>query len=168
MVTETEYISFVEQLKDVIFRLARSILTDAHLAEDVTQDVFVRVWQQRETILHSDYPRAYVCRIAHNLAIDRLRHRERERVLAIEDAKVISSNNGDIETLDMTILTKKFISELPERQRITIHLRDVEGYELEEIAKILEADEASVRVNLSRARRRIKEQLLNAMNYGVE
>ena len=49
-----------------------------------------------------------------------------------------------------------------------IHLRDVEGYELEDIAQILEVDEASVRVNLSRARKRIKEQLLNAMNYGVE
>ena len=68
----------------------------------------------------------------------------------------------------MVMLTKRFISELPERQRIVIHLRDVEGYELEDIAQILETDEASVRVNLSRARKRIKEQLLNAMNYGVE
>ena len=68
----------------------------------------------------------------------------------------------------MVMLTKRFISELPERQRIVIHLRDVEGYEFEEIARIIESDETSVRVNLSRARKRIKEQLLNAMNYGVE
>ena len=168
MVTETEYISLVERLKDTVFRLARSILSDIHLAEDVTQDVFVRVWQQREAILRSDHPRAYICRIAHNLAIDRLRHRERERSFAIEEVAITSRNYDDTERSDMVMLTKRFISELPERQRIVIHLRDVEGYELKDIAQILEADEASVRVNLSRARKSIKEQLLNAMNYGVE
>lgn len=168
MVTETEYISLVERLKDTVFRLARSILSDIHLAEDVTQDVFVRVWQQREAILRSDHPRAYICRIAHNLAIDRLRHRERERSFAIEEVAITSRSYDDTERSDMVMLTKRFISELPERQRIVIHLRDVEGYELEDIAQILETDEASVRVNLSRARKRIKEQLLNAMNYGVE
>ena len=168
MVTETEYISLVERLKDTVFRLARSILSDIHLAEDVTQDVFVRVWQQREAILRSDHPRAYICRIAHNLAIDRLRHRERERSFAIEEVAITSRNYDDAERSDMVMLTKRFISELPERQRIVIHLRDVEGYEFEEIARIIESDEASVRVNLSRARKSIKEQLLNAMNYGVE
>lgn len=168
MVTETEYISLVERLKDTVFRLARSILSDIHLAEDVTQDVFVRVWQQREAIVRSDHPRAYICRIAHNLAIDRLRHRERERSFAIEEVAITSRNYDDTERSDMVMLTKRFISELPERQRIVIHLRDVEGYELEDIAQILETDEASVRVNLSRARKSIKEQLLNAMNYGVE
>lgn len=57
---------------------------------------------------------------------------------------------------------------LPDKQRIIIHLRDVEGYEFEEIARIIESDETSVRVNLSRARKRVKEQLLNAINYGLE
>jgi RNA polymerase sigma-70 factor (ECF subfamily) len=46
-------------------------------------------------------------------------------------------------------------------------MRDVEGYELEEIANILESDEASVRVNLSRARKSIREQLTKMINYGV-
>jgi RNA polymerase sigma-70 factor (ECF subfamily) len=168
LVTETEYISLVERLKDTVFRLARSILSDIHLAEDVTQDVFVRVWQQREAIVRSDHPRAYICRIAHNLAIDRLRHRERERSFAIEEVAITSRNYDDTERSDMVMLTKRFISELPDKQRIIIHLRDVEGYEFEEIARSIESDEASVRVNLSRARKRVKEQLLNAMDYGVE
>jgi RNA polymerase sigma-70 factor (ECF subfamily) len=46
-------------------------------------------------------------------------------------------------------------------------MRDVEGYELEEIANILDSDEASVRVNLSRARKNIREELIKMMNYGV-
>ena len=47
-------------------------------------------------------------------------------------------------------------------------MRDVEGYELSEIADIIESDEASVRMNLSRARKRIREELTKIMNYGVE
>ena len=56
---------------------------------------------------------------------------------------------------------------LPDKQRIIIHLRDVEGYEFEEIARIIESDEASVRVNLSRARKSVTEQLLNAITSGL-
>jgi RNA polymerase sigma-70 factor (ECF subfamily) len=46
-------------------------------------------------------------------------------------------------------------------------MRDVEGYELEEIANILDSDETNVRVNLSRARKSIREELIKMINYGV-
>jgi RNA polymerase sigma-70 factor (ECF subfamily) len=102
------------------------------------------------------------------MAIDRLRHRERERSFAIGETSGSNLTHTDVDTSDMVALTKRFINLLPDKQRIIIHLRDVEGYEFEEIANILESDEASVRVNLSRARKRIKEQLINAINYGLE
>jgi RNA polymerase sigma-70 factor (ECF subfamily) len=78
--------------------------------------------------------------------------------------------DGDNETTtnDMVTLTRRLIAELPDKQRIAIHMRDVEGYEIEEIADLLESDEASVRVNLSRARKSIREQLIKLMNYGVK
>ena len=47
-------------------------------------------------------------------------------------------------------------------------MRDIEGYEMDEIANLLESDEASVRVNISRARKSIREQLIKIMNYGVK
>jgi RNA polymerase sigma-70 factor (ECF subfamily) len=46
-------------------------------------------------------------------------------------------------------------------------MRDVEGYEFEEIAQIAECDEVSVRMNLSRARKRVREELIKMMSYGV-
>ena len=78
--------------------------------------------------------------------------------------------DGDSETTtnDMVTLTRRLITELPDKQRLAIHMRDVEGYEIEEIADLLESDEASVRVNLSRARKSIREQLIKLMNYGVK
>ena len=71
-------------------------------------------------------------------------------------------------TMDMASLTRRLIAELPEKQRVAIHMRDVEGYEIEEIATLLECDESSVRMNLSRARKSVREQLIKLMNYGVK
>jgi RNA polymerase sigma-70 factor (ECF subfamily) len=50
---------------------------------------------------------------------------------------------------------------------MAIYMRDVEGYDLGEIAEAMECDESSVRMNLSRARKAVRDKLLKAMNYGV-
>ena len=78
--------------------------------------------------------------------------------------------DGDNETTtnDMATLTRKLMAELPDKRRTAIHMRDIEGYEIEEIANLLESDEASVRANLSRARKSIREQLIKLMNDGVK
>lgn len=47
-------------------------------------------------------------------------------------------------------------------------MRDVEGFEIEEIAEILESDQTSVRMNLSRARKYVREQVIKAMRHGTE
>lgn len=164
----THYNQFISELKDTLYRLVLSIVGDGYEAEDIVQDVYERAWRARDAVLGSDYPRAYVCRIARNLAIDRLRRR---RLEAMEpDGRHINiGGDGDWDSnlRDIASLTRQLIEALPEKQRMAIQLRDVEGYELSEIAAIVESDETSVRMNLSRARKSIREQLLKAMNHGV-
>lgn len=168
MKTEARYIEFVNSLRDTVYRLARSIITDEVEAEDIMQDVFERVWRTRDAVLSSQYPRAYVCRMAHNLAIDRLRVKQRtQNVAVVERIEAAADGYSEITTNDIATLTRKLIAELPDKQRIAIHMRDVEGYEIDEIANLLECDEASVRVNISRARKSVREQLIKLMNYGV-
>ena len=168
MKTEARYIEFVNSLRDTVYRLARSIITDEVEAEDIMQDVFERVWRTRDAVLSSQYPRAYVCRMAHNLAIDRLRVKQRtQNVAVVERIEAAADGYGEITTNDIATLTRKLIAELPDKQRIAIHMRDVEGYEIDEIANLLECDEASVRVNISRARKSVRKQLIKLMNYGV-
>ncbi|MBO7261605.1 MAG: RNA polymerase sigma factor [Alistipes sp.] len=168
MNTETEYIELVARMRDTVYRLARSITLNDAEAEDIAQDVFERVWLMREKIIKSDYPRAYVCRIAHNLAIDRCRERTRKQEFESLERHTTASN-GDVATdiSDMAALTLKLINQLPEKQRIAIHLRDVEGCEIEEIAEVIGCDDSSVRMNISRARKALREQIIAIMNYGV-
>ena len=63
-----------------------------------------------------------------------------------------------METNNLKDYILKYINELPEKQRLVIHLKDVEEHEVSEIAEILEMEENAVRVNLMRARQKVKAQ----------
>lgn len=142
---------------------------DGAEAEDITQDICERVWRARDAILESRYPRAYVCRMTHNMAIDRLRAKRRLVELGDEGFRRIGSCDGEhiVELGDVAELSRRIIASLPDKQQMAIYMRDVEGYDLEEIAEAMECDESSVRMNLSRARKAVRDKLLKAMNYGV-
>lgn len=142
---------------------------DGAEAEDITQDICERVWRARDAILESRYPRAYVCRMTHNMAIDRLRAKRRLVELGDEGFRRIGSCDGEhiVELGDVAELSRRIIASLPDKQQMAIYMRDVEGCDLVEIAEAMECDESSVRMNLSRARKAVRDKLLKAMNYGV-
>lgn len=168
--TLQQYNDLVSQTKDTVYRLALSIVGVDVEAEDIAQEVYEKVWRARDAILKHNYPRAYVCRMTRNLAIDYVRRRHQVHDIDDGGVRAIPYDDGDYSSNlgDMTTLTKQLIARLPHKQRIVLHMRDVEGYDIEEIADAMESDAASIRVNLSRARRIIREQLIKAMNYGVK
>ena len=161
------YTKLILSTKDTVFRLALSLLENRSDAEDVAQDVYEKVWRARDTVLNSEYPRAYICRITHNMAIDKLRQQQRRAAFDLDERHATNDGNAETNTSDMAALTQEIIASLPQKQRLAIHLRDVEGYEMAEIAEIIECDETGARMNLSRARKIVREQLIKAMNYGV-
>lgn len=168
MKTEAQYIEFFFELRDTLYRLALNICGDSAEAEDIVQDLFERVWRARDKVFESAYPRAYICRMAHNLAIDRERTRVRHKTFTIEENTSSNSNDTLIELSDIKSITQQAIASLPEKQRLAIHLRDIEGYEIEEIAEVIGGDSSSVRMNLSRARSSVRETITKVLNYGVK
>ena len=168
MKTEAQYIEFFSQHRDTLYRLALSICGDSVEAEDIVQDVFEKVWRTRDEILSHTYPKAYICRIAHNLAIDRERIKKRRQTFSINDEITTNDITISAELSDIASITQQAIASLPDKQRLAIHLRDVEGYEIEEIAEVLGCDNTSVRMNLSRARSSVRERITKVLNYGVK
>ena len=168
MKTEAQYIEFFSQHRDTLYRLALSICGDSVEAEDIEQDVFEKVWRTRDEILSHTYPKAYICRIAHNLAIDRERIKKRRQTFSINDEITTNDITISAELSDIASITQQAIASLPDKQRLAIHLRDVEGYEIEEIAEVLGCDNTSVRMNLSRARSSVRERITKVLNYGVK
>ena len=157
------YTQFILSVKDTVFRLALSHVGSSVEAEDIVQAIYERVWRARDKVLSEPYPRAYVCRMTRNLAIDRLRVRRQN---VDQDWGGYTDGDREVAIKDMAQFTRQVIASLPERQRVAIEMRDVEGYEIEEIAAILECDTASVRMNISRARKRVRDGVLKALNYG--
>ncbi|WP_447641844.1 MULTISPECIES: RNA polymerase sigma factor [Chitinophagaceae] len=148
--------------KDKMFRFAKSMLNSETEAFDIVQDVMVKLWQNRNALFKLDNAEAYMMRSVKNECLDRHRH-----------GKVVARFNAaqkpDIVIEPVHRQTKevilKLIGQLPEKQKLVMHLRDVEEYEISEIAALLDMEDGTVRVNLMRGRQKIKSQLEKIWAY---
>jgi RNA polymerase sigma-70 factor (ECF subfamily) len=98
------------------------------------------------------------------MCLDNLRRRQRDRHTEIEECH-ISFEMAEEDNL--TALVGRVIASLPDREREVIHLHDVEGMAFEDIAEVVGSSVEAVRMACSRARQKVKEQLIKFMNYGV-
>jgi RNA polymerase sigma-70 factor (ECF subfamily) len=165
-----EFETHIQSINDKAFRFALKILSNKYEdAQDVVQDLFEKLWEMRENLSKYNNLEAYSMRMVKNLCLDRLKHEkikaQNHNIFLLDKDLQITENHYD--GTNTTEIVKSLIDQLPEKQKMIIHLRDVEGYEFDEIAETMEIDINAVRMNLSRGRKTVKEQLLKAMNYGL-
>ena len=157
-------------LKDKLFRLALRITFDRAEAEDVVQDTMIRVWNKREEWTQFGSIEAYCLTVAKNLAIDRSQKKEAQNVELTPEMEEESEASGPYDPLinkERMSIIHRLINELPEKQRLIMQLRDIEGESYKEIAKILNLTEEQVKVNLFRARQKVKQRYLEIDEYGL-
>ena len=157
-------------LKDKLFRFSTKITGDDELAEDVVQDVVIKMWNKREERNQYNNLESYCMRMTKNLSIDKTRSKNYQNV-SLEKAPepIQDSYNPYQQTAQNDTMTQvgQLIAKLPDKQRMVMQLRDIEGMEYNEIAEILEIPLNQVKVNLFRARKKIRTQLLNIESYGL-
>ena len=159
---ERKFPLFTQVLQDKVFRFAWRLLESKEDAKDVVQDVFEKLWTKKDELKTHLNIDALIIKITRDICLDRLKHQQMKRQklkLLAHEKDPDQKTNYDV--YELAEITKKLISNLPEKQKMAIHLRDVEQYEYNEISEILEMDIATIRMNLSRARRTIREQLQN-------
>ena len=157
-------------LKDKLFRLALRITFDRAEAEDVVQETMIRVWNKREEWTQFGSIEAYCLTVAKNLAIDRSQKKEAQNVELTPEMEEESEASGPYDQLinkERMSIIHRLINELPEKQRLIMQLRDIEGESYKEIAKILNLTEEQVKVNLFRARQKVKQRYLEIDEYGL-
>ena len=157
-------------LKDKLFRLALRITFDRAEAEDVVQDTMIRVWNKREEWTQFGSIEAYCLTVAKNLALDRSQKKEAQNVELTPEMEEESEISGPYDQLvnnERMSIIHRLINELPEKQRLIMQLRDIEGESYKEIAKILNLTEEQVKVNLFRARQKVKQRYLEIDEYGL-
>ena len=153
---------FGQKRLDFMFRLACSILGRSDEAQDMMQDVAERVLRKQEGLQEVENIDAFLTRSVRNACIDRLRRR-RDTTPKIPEVPDEKSPEGWSDRQ----LVHKALARLPEKQRLAVHLKDIEGYSGKEIARILETDEANVRTILSRGQRALREIIEKEIGYGI-
>lgn len=152
-------------LKDEMYRFAKRFLLSSDEAQDVVQDLMVKFWQMRESISDVNI-KSYAMKAVKNECLNRLKHHEVKKGFA--DMQFANSNYYKPEVNNLKEKIVEFINQLPEKQKMVMHLKDVEEYEVSEISEILGIEENAVRVNLMRARQKVKVQITNLMNYEAQ
>ena len=137
-----------------VYRLALCRTQNTADAEDVYQDVFLRLFEQETAHWDSERTRAWLLRATMNRCTDIHRFRLRRPVLALEDipelARPVDDRAGELWDT---------VARLPEKLRTVVHLHYAEGYSTEEIAALLGVPAATVRTRLHRARLKLKDLL---------
>ena len=157
---KNEFISLVLPLKDRLFRVAWCILRSKEEAEDIVQDVMLKVWRDEKGKVEN--LAAYCYTMARNLALNRSKELEGAYEQEVQEQPL----ENIIRTEKMKLLYR-MIDGLPGLQRDVVQLRDMEGLSYRDIAKTLQVTEEQVKVNLFRARKKIKTWILNMENYGL-
>jgi len=157
-------------LKDKLFRLALRITFDTAEAEDIVQDTMIRVWNKREEWSQFGSVEAYCITVARNLAIDRSQKKDAQNLhlsTEIEEPALLPSPYDVLVNKERMKLIHRLINELPEKQRVIMQLRDIEGKSYKDIAAMLSLTEDQVKINLFRARQKVKQKYTNIDEYGL-
>lgn len=157
-------------LKDKIFRLALRITLSRAEAEDIVQDVLIKVWNRRDDLAEVDSIEAYCLTVCRNLSLDRLQRKENDNV-NLDDAPPTEADDAppDLQMIRNERIDniKRLIERLPIPQRAAMQLRDMEGKTYKEISAITGQTEEQVKVNIFRARQYIRKQIEKIENYGL-
>lgn len=159
-------------VKNKLYRFAFKLVGDSEEALDIVQEVFFKVWKRKNELDGVDNVEAWCMRATKNLSLDKLKAKKLRRADST-DGKTEWSAGEKItpyhaaEWNDTMNNINACIMALPDKQRQVIQLRDVEGYTYKEIADILQIDLNQVKVNLFRARKSVRENLLKTNGYGL-
>ena len=164
----------VLQTEGSVYNLALSILKKREDAEDVTQEVYLRLWRSAGELKIESSLKVYILRTARNLALDLIRKNSKRNdadtvVLSADGEFEIEIEDTDASSRPDVAYLKKLdaeavresINELPAAARELIILRDVEGLSYTEIAKILGIAEGTLKSKLFRARERLRIIILS-------
>ncbi len=168
MLKKTRYNFLLQQYKNNVYSYSLFMLKNKMDAEDVTQEVLIKVWENIEkfSLLAA---KAWILRTTHNLCIDYLRKRKafsmreveiNEEFMEFTASEELESNPYLKTHIKMiTASIKEAIEQLPENLRSVFVLYELQGLKYKEISKALNIPLNSVKVYLLRARKRLQEEL---------
>lgn len=155
--------TFNEQIvahREQLLIRARQMVGDDAVAEDLVQEVMLKLWTVRSTLDDHPNPVALAMSTLRHKAIDHLRHRRLEQGSPQGEPTTVNA----VESRDEVALIRHIVATLPPLQAQVFRMKEIEGYEASEIMAITGCSADNLRQLLSRARRRIREEYIRITN----
>jgi RNA polymerase sigma-70 factor (ECF subfamily) len=154
-----------------LYTLAFRYLNNREEAEDVVQEVMMKLWEQKNEPAYYENPAAWCTAVTRNACIDMLRRRKRlwqeelSSVTVFHDAG--AGDPGLSDNREAAELINSIVNRMKEPYRSAVILRDIEGYSYEEAADVMQTSVNALRTILSRARKTIRDELEKIYSYGT-
>lgn len=145
---------------DGIYRMAKSILKDNQLSEDAYQDLMTRFWEKRNELETVTNKKAFMFTSMRNYCLDLLRKQKEQDEISLNTVYDAPNPHEITEQRDSVNHICRLIDQLPEMQRTILRMKDVEEMNIKEIATTMQITENAVTVNLSRARKTMREKII--------
>lgn len=149
-------------IRDKLFYIAHKLLPEEEDAEDAVQEVLLKLWNTRDSLGSYDNVAAFATTVTKNHCLDKLRVKKRTDIL--DDTHYLRESGDNpylqLERSNTEEVLRKIIEQLPPLQQTIIRMKDMEEYEVEEIAEITGTKPDAIRVNLSRARKKVREEYI--------
>ena len=157
-------------LRHKLFRFALRIMGNKADAEDVVQEVFIRIWKKQDEWPEWNNPEAMCMTITRNLCMDKKRSKHyKTQELPEHYDQVDTAPNPEQETVVKNSFARiqNMMKELSDTQKSVMQLRDIEGYSYKEIAETLGLSLNQVKISLHRARLHMRHLLLKTRKHGT-
>lgn len=165
------FAEFVERYKDRLYNFIARIIIERETAEDILQETFLRVYNQRKNYSPDFALSTWVFTIALNLVRSELRKRKLRRYMSLdflkEETNMEIPENKSAEPMKLKPILEKAIKSLPEEYRTAFVLCDIERLPYNEIAEIMRVPVGTVKSRINRARAMLRERILphKELNY---
>jgi RNA polymerase sigma-70 factor (ECF subfamily) len=163
----SDFNRIVLPIQEKIFRLSRRLLVSSDAAQDATQDVLIKLWDKKESLTGIHNVEAFAMTMTKNHCLDQLRLKRNQNLRLVHSNFENDEANPQqqLEAKQELKTVEKLMEKLPENQKMILHMRQIEGYEYNEICEIMEMNATAVRVALSRARKTLVEELSKIKEY---
>ena len=159
-------------LKGKLYHYAYLLLKDRTEAEDAVQEVCLRLWKIRDSLEQYNSIEAFSYKVTRNWCLDRIKARKPVYIESYNswyDRKTEDTDPHEaLENSDNLNLLFNIMNKLPEQQRDILMLREIENKEFDEIADIMNMNINAIRVSLSRARNKIREEMTKFETNGKQ
>ena len=148
----------------IVYRYTLSISRDAHLAEEITQETFVKAFQKLKSFRGDSDISVWLCQIAKNEYFQHLRKQKKKQAMQTMPENVIAGPEQELAKKEMRFRIQQILHDMEEPYKEVFYMRTYGEMSFKDIGKLFEKQETWARVTYYRARKKIMEVMENEDN----